>query len=267
MVGNCNKQKQQVMNIVAVIPARMNSSRFPGKPLENIHGMAMVGHCYKRALLSNLLNDVYVATCDKVIYDYIVNMGGKAIMTLDSHEMACDRAAEAMLIIENRNNKKIDILLMLQGDEPMVTPKSIDSVLQPLIDNPKIQIANLYKEIKSITEFEDPNEVKVIIDQKSDAIYFSREPIPSRRKGYSTVPMYKQICSIPFRREFLLKFATMDRTPLEIIEGIDMNRVLENGDKIRMVHSEDESFSVDCPHDLERVIEVMKTDELVTKYI
>mgnify|MGYP001263675367 FL=1 len=255
------------MNIVAVIPARMNSSRFPGKPLENILGMAMVGHCYKRAVMSKILNDVYVATCDNIIYDYIISIGGKAIMTLDSHEMACDRAAEAMLKIEKLKNKKIDILLMLQGDEPMVTPKSIDKVLQPLIDNPKIKIANLYKEIKSISEFEDPNEVKVIIDQESDAIYFSREPIPSRKKGHLTVPMYKQICSIPFRRDFLLEFSNMDRTPLEIIEGIDMNRILENGEKIRMVYSKDESFSVDCPHDLERVIEVMKKDKLVSKYL
>lgn len=255
------------MNIVAVIPARMNSSRFPGKPLEDILGMAMIGHCYKRAIMSNLLNDVYVATCDKVIDDYIKNIGGKSIMTLDSHEMACDRAAEAMLKIEKLTNKKIDILLMLQGDEPMVTAKSIDNVLTPLIENPEIKIANLYKEINSINEFEDPNEVKVIIDKNNNAIYFSREPIPSRKKGHFSVPMYKQICSIPFRRDFLLEFAKMERTPLEIIEGIDMNRILENGGKIKMVYSEDESFSVDCPNDLERVISVMKSDKLLQTYI
>ena len=188
-------------------------------------------------------------------------------MTLDSHEMACDRAAEAMLKIEKNTNKKIDILLMLQGDEPMVTAKSIDNVLKPLVENPEIKIANLYKEINSINEFEDPNEVKVIFDKNKNAIYFSREPIPSRKKGHLTIPMYKQICSIPFRRDFLLEFAKMERTSLEIIEGIDMNRILENGGKIKMVYSEDESFSVDCPNDLERVISLMKSDKLLQTYI
>jgi len=216
------------MNIVAVIPARMNSSRFPGKPLVSLLGMPMIGHCYKRAIMSEILDDVYVATCDSVIYDYIVSIGGKAVMTLESHEMACDRASEAMLKIEKINKNKIDILLMLQGDEPMITPKSINEVLKPLINDSKIKIANLYKEINSVHEFEDPNEVKVIMDKSNYAMYFTREPIPSRKKGVLNVPMFKQICSIPFRRDFLLEFSKMNRTPLEIVEGIDMNRILEN---------------------------------------
>ena len=255
------------MNIVAIIPARMNSSRFYGKPLKDILGMAMVGHCYKRAIMSDLLDDVFVATCDKEIHDYIISIGGKALMTLDSHEMACDRAAEAMLKVEKINKKKIDILLMLQGDEPMVTPKSIDNVLKPLINDNNIKIANLYKELNTVHEFEDPNEVKVIMDSDFNALYFSREPIPSRKKGIKNVPMYKQICSIPFRRNFLLEFSNMKRTPLEIIEGIDMNRVLENGQKVKMVYSQDESFSVDCPNDLIRVTKIMKKDRLIKKYI
>ena len=109
--------------------------------------------------------------------------------------------------------------------------------------------------------------MKVIFDKNKNAIYFSREPIPSRKKGHLTIPMYKQICSIPFRRDFLLEFAKMERTSLEIIEGIDMNRILENGGKIKMVYSEDESFSVDCPNDLERVISLMKSDKLLQTYI
>ena len=255
------------MNIVAVIPARMNSSRFPGKPLISLLGMPMIGHCYKRAIMSEILDDVYVATCDSVIYDYIISIGGKAVMTLDSHEMACDRAAEAMFKIEKINKNKIDILLMLQGDEPMVTPKSINEVLKPLINDSKIKIANLYKEINSVHEFEDPNEVKVIMDKSNYAMYFTREPIPSRKKGVLNVPMFKQICSIPFRRDFLLEFSKMNRTPLEIVEGIDMNRILENSQKVKMVYSEDESYSVDSPGDISRVIEFMSKDELTKKYI
>ena len=255
------------MYIVAIIPARMGSSRFPGKPMMDILGMPMIGHCYKRAIMSKILDDVYVATCDKEIFDYIQNIGGKALMTSDKHEMACDRAAEAMLQVEEISNRKIDILLMLQGDEPMVTPKSIDDVLKPMIEDSSVQIANLYKEIKTIEEFEDPNEVKVILDNNSNALYFSREPIPSRKKGFDNVPMNKQICSIPFRRDFLLEFNDMKRTPLEIIEGIDMNRILENDKKVKMVYSENESFSVDCKTDLLKVIEVMKKDPLIKSYI
>ena len=255
------------MNIVAVIPARMNSSRFPGKPLISLLGMPMIGHCYKRAIMSEILDDVYVATCDSVIYDYIISIGGKAVMTLDSHEMACDRASEAMLKIEKINKNKIDILLMLQGDEPMVTPKSINEVLKPLINDSKIKIANLYKEINSVHEFEDPNEVKVIMDKSNYAMYFTREPIPSRKKGVLNVPMFKQICSIPFRRDFLLEFSKMNRTPLEIVEGIDMNRILENSQKVKMVYSEDESYSVDSPGDISRVIEFLSKDELTKIYI
>jgi len=255
------------MNIVAVIPARMNSSRFPGKPLVSLLGMPMIGHCYKRAIMSEILDDVYVATCDSVIYDYIVSIGGKAVMTLESHEMACDRASEAMLKIEKINKNKIDILLMLQGDEPMITPKSINEVLKPLINDSKIKIANLYKEINSVHEFEDPNEVKVIMDKSNYAMYFTREPIPSRKKGVLNVPMFKQICSIPFRRDFLLEFSKMNRTPLEIVEGIDMNRILENSQKVKMVYSEDESYSVDSPGDISRVIEFLSKDELTKIYI
>jgi 3-deoxy-manno-octulosonate cytidylyltransferase (CMP-KDO synthetase) len=125
----------------------------------------------------------------------------------------------------------------------------------------------LYKEINSVHEFEDPNEVKVIMDKSNYAMYFTREPIPSRKKGVLNVPMFKQICSIPFRRDFLLEFSKMKRTPLEIVEGIDMNRILENSQKVKMVYSEDESYSVDSPADISRVIEFLSNDELTKKYI
>jgi 3-deoxy-manno-octulosonate cytidylyltransferase (CMP-KDO synthetase) len=214
------------MNIIAVIPARMGSSRFPGKPMAEILGMPMIGHCYKRAELSKSINHVYVATCDEEIYNYIKSIDGNVVMTSSSHERACDRAAEAMIKIEKKHKIKTDILLMMQGDEPMVTPRIIEAALNPLINNDNINISNLYKEINSIEEFEDPNEVKVIIDSKGYAIYFSREPIPSRKKGVLDVPMFKQICTIPFRRDYLLEFNNMKQTDLEIIESIDMNRMM-----------------------------------------
>lgn len=255
------------MKIIAVIPARMESSRFPGKPMADILGMPMIGHCYKRAEMCNKIDLVYVATCNKVIFDYIESIGGNVVMTSVNHERACDRAAEAMLKIEKIHNLKTDILLMMQGDEPMVTPRIIEAAISPLINDQKINISNLYREINTIEEFEDPNEVKVILDNKGYAIYFSREPIPSRKKGFLDVPMYKQICTIPFRREYLLNFNSMKQTQLEIIESIDMNRIIENGGKVKMEYSEDESISVDTLSDLSRVIIEMKKDKLIHKYL
>lgn len=255
------------MNIIAVIPARMASTRFPGKPMIDILGMPMIGHCYKRAELCKSINYVYVATCDEEIYNYIKSIDGNVVMTSSSHERACDRAAEAMLKIEKIHNLKTDILLMMQGDEPMVTPKIIEASLKPLINNSEVKISNLYREMDSIDEFEDPNEVKVIINKKGYAIYFSREPIPSRKKGVLNVPMYKQICTIPFRRDYLLEFNNMKQTDLEIIESIDMNRIIENGGKIKMEYSQDESISVDTKNDLDRVIKEMKNDLLIKSYI
>lgn len=255
------------MNIIGIIPARMASTRFPDKPMANILGMPMIGHCYKRSLMCNLFTDVYVATCDKIIYDYIESIGGKAIMTLDTHERASDRTAEAMLKIEKKIRKKIDIVVLLQGDEPMTTASMIESAVKPLLDYSNLEITNLYATIGSIEEFENPNEVKVVIDRESNALYFSREPIPSRKKGVTEVPMFKQVCVIPFRRDFLLEYNEMEQTQLEIIESVDMMRVLENGIKIKMVYIQEDNFSVDTQQDLENVIELMKKDKLVKAYV
>jgi len=255
------------MNVVGIIPARMASSRFPNKPMADILGMPMIGHCLKRSLMCNLLNDVYVATCDKIIFDYVQSIGGKAIMTLDTHERASDRTAEAMLKIEDKTGKKIDIVVLLQGDEPMTNSKMIESAVKPLLENSRIKITNLYASINSVEEFENPNEVKVVLDKSNNALYFSREPIPSRKKGVTDVPMYKQVCVIPFKRDFLLEYNKMEQTQLEIIESVDMMRVLENGIKIKMVYIQEDNFSVDTREDLENVIELMKKDELVKSYI
>ena len=254
------------MNIVAIIPARMNSSRFPGKPLEKIHGMPMIGHCLLRTQLCDKLTGTYVATCDKEIYEYVHSVGGKAIMTSDSHERASDRTAEAMNFIEDENGEKIDIVVMVQGDEPMIQPSMIEESLEPF-DDSSVQVVNLMSNIDSIQEFEDPNEVKVVVDKSSNAIYFSREAIPSRKKGVDDVPMLKQVCIIPFRRDYLLKFNSMHETNLEVIESVDMMRILENGEKVRMVMTDCMSFSVDTLDDLKKVEVAMKNDPLMNTYI
>lgn len=252
--------------IIGIIPARMGSSRFPGKPLAPIHGIPMVGHVYFRSKMCSWLDEVYVATCDPEIFAYIDQMGGKAIMTADTHERCSDRTAEAMLKIEAAMGQKVDIVVMVQGDEPMVTPAMIEQAVKPLLADPGIQVVNLMAVMRTAEEFEDPNEVKVVVGLDGNALYFSREPIPSRKKGAATVPMLKQVCIIPFRRDYLLRFNALPSTPLEQIESVDMLRVLEHGEQVRLVLTDTYTVSVDTPQDLERVKELMRTDQLSKSY-
>jgi len=243
-------------NIIAIIPARMASSRFPGKPMAEINGKPMIGHVYERTKKCSLLLETYVATCDKEISDYITSIGGLTIMTSDKHERASDRTAEAMLKVEELLGEKMDIVVMVQGDEPMVTSKMIQESLEPFQDS-SVNVVNLMAKMETIIEFEDPNEPKVVVDLNGNSIYFSREPIPSMKKGVSKVPMLKQVCIIPFRRDYLLKFNTMPETELERIESIDMNRIIEHGEKVRMVLIDGNPISVDTKSDLLRVSKIL----------
>lgn len=255
------------MNIIAIIPARMGSTRFPGKPLADIHGMSMIGHVYFRCKMSQVLKDVYIATCDQDIMDYAESIGANAVMTANTHERCSDRTAEAMLKIEKQTGSQVDIVVMVQGDEPMVTPCMIDAAIQPLLNNKKIKVTNLMAKMNSIEEFEDPNEIKVIVNLMNEALYFSREPIPSRSKSQHTVPMNKQVCIIPFRRDFLLEFNKLEPTPIEEVESVDMMRILEHGGKVQMVETDTVSLSVDTTEDLARVIAAMKDDALMSRYL
>lgn len=255
------------MNIISIIPARMGSSRFPGKPMKDILGMPMIGHVYKRVKMSKTLSEVYVATCDKEIYDYIEGIGGKAVMTSDCHERCSDRCAEAMLKIEEATGQKCDIMVMVQGDEPLTFPQMIDESIAPMMGDKMIKITNLMADLPSVADFENPNEVKVVVDKNSDALYFSREPIPSRKKGILDVPMKKQVCVIPFRRDFLLEYNAMEPTPLEIIESVDMMRILENGGKVKMIPTSFVTKAVDTPEDLEILNAMMAKDELSKSYL
>ncbi|MDE5832501.1 MAG: 3-deoxy-manno-octulosonate cytidylyltransferase [Desulfovibrio sp.] len=253
-------------NIIAIIPARMGSSRYPGKPLALIHNVPMVGHVAFRTAMSPILSATYVATCDPIIEDYCESAGLNCVMTSDSHVRCSTRTAEALLKIEKETGKKADIVVMVQGDEPMVTPGMIEQAVKPLLEDPSVNVVNLMAEMDTLEEFEDPNEVKVVIDNNSDALYFSREPIPSRKKGADRVPMRKQVCVIPFRRDYLLKFNEMKESPLEIYESVDMLRILEHGEKVRMAPTDARTWSVDTPEDLARVARLMKDDKLMEKY-
>lgn len=255
------------MEIIGIIPARMASSRLPGKPLAGICGVPMVGHVYIRSRMCSRLSDVYVATCDSEIADYVESIGGKAVMTADTHERATDRTAEAMLKIEEEMGKKVDIVVMIQGDEPMLFPEMIDESVEPMLQDETVKVVNLMALMKSREEHDDPNEVKVVVDRNNFALYFSREPIPSWKKGAKDIKMLKQVCIIPFRRDFLIRFNELEETPLEIAESVDMLRVLEHGDKVKMSFTEYDTYSVDTEEDLLRVEGLMKKDKLITKYM
>lgn len=254
------------MNIIAIIPARMGSSRYPGKPLALIHNVPMVGHVAFRTAMSPILSSAWVATCDQIIEDYCKSVGLNCVMTSDTHVRCSTRTAEALLKIEALTGKKADIVVMVQGDEPMVMPEMIDTAVQPMLNDPAINVVNLMAEMDTLEEFEDPNEVKVVVDMNNDALYFSREPIPSRKKGADRVPMLKQVCIIPFRRDYLLQFNEMSEAPLEIYESVDMLRILEHGQKVRMVPTSFRTWSVDTPEDLKRVTRLMEGDALMAAY-
>ena len=251
---------------IGIIPARMASSRLPGKPLVPICGIPMVGHVYFRSKMSQALDEVYIATCDQEICDYASSIGATGIMTADTHERATDRSAEAMEKIETMTGEKADVVVIIQGDEPLLVPQMVDDVIAPLQEDPEVMVANLMSPLKNHEEFEDPNEVKVVVDKNGFALYFSREPIPSVKKGGENIPMMRQLCIMPFRRDFLLTFNNLPPTPLEIIESIDMLRLLENGYKVKIVPTESDSYSVDTPEDLAKVEQLMKNDPLLARY-
>jgi len=244
------------MNILALIPARMGSTRFPGKPMAKILGKPMIGHVYENVTKCDLLTKTVVATCDKEIVDYIKSIGGQAVMTSAKHERASDRCAEALTYLEHEDGIQYDIVVMVQGDEPMTHADMITEAVTPMLNNIDIIVINLLGDIQSEKEFEDRNCIKVVCDLDSNALNFSREPIPTRRFG--NVAMKKQVCIIPFTRDFLLEYTKLAPTPLEIAESVDMMRVLEHGKKVKMVPTKYQTHPVDTQEDLLRVEELMR---------
>jgi 3-deoxy-manno-octulosonate cytidylyltransferase (CMP-KDO synthetase) len=248
--------------IVAIIPARMGSSRFPGKPLAPLLGRPMIEHVVRRAAMCEALEAVYVATCDMEIRDVVERFGGSVLMTSAEHERASDRVAEAAEQIE------ADIVVMIQGDEPMITPEMIVSSLGPLLRDSTVSCVNLVRRIATREEYLDPNTIKVVWNADADALYFSRTPIPAIESAgdFAQARVFKQVCVIPFRREFLRRFARLAPTPLEQAESIDMLRVIEHGGRVRLVETDVDTHAVDTPEDLRRVETLMKDDPLLLRY-
>lgn len=253
------------MNIVGIIAARLAATRFPNKPLARILGIPMVGHVYHRARMSRGLDDVWLATCDAEILAYAESVGAPAVMTSDAHQRATDRIAEALPYIEERTGRRVDIGVLVQGDEPMLVPEMLDELASPMRER-GVEVANLVAPIGGPEEFEDANTVKVVMDCDGFALYFSREPIPSRKKSEDAVPMWKQLGLIAFTREALVAYTRLEPTPLERIESVDMNRLLEHGRRILTVPTAHLTAAVDTPQDLKRVERLMRDDPLVARY-
>ena len=247
------------MKVTAIIPARMGSSRFPGKPLAKICGHTMIEHVLRRVSLSKTLDSVVVATCDHVIVEEVERCGGRAVMTSDKHERCTDRIEEAADQVGG------DIIVNIQGDEPFVTPKMIDLAVAPMLKDPSLVCTNLMSRITDLETLEDPNEVKVVFDRKMDALYMSREPIPSLKKGGAFDHAWKQVCVIPFTNDFLHAFSKLEPTPLEIRESVDMMRAIEHGFKVRMIPCEATGLSVDTEGDRADAEKEMAGDPLFRK--
>jgi 3-deoxy-manno-octulosonate cytidylyltransferase (CMP-KDO synthetase) len=250
------------MRTIGIIPVRMGSSRFPGKPLAPIHDIPMLGHVYFRSRLNRRLSGLYIATCDEEIRDYAVHIGAACIMTSRAHQRASDRTAEAACAIEQRVGT-IDAVVMIQGDEPMIHPAMLDEAVAPLIREAHVDVVNLMAAMDAGAAV-DPNEIKVVVAQNGNALYFSRHPVPWQQAGACDV--FKQVCVIPFRRAFLSTFAALEPTNLERAESIDMLRALEHGYAVRMVKTAYATSSVDTPADLARVAALMQSDRLVASY-
>ena len=247
------------MKVTAIIPARMGSSRFPGKPLATICGHTMIEHVLRRVSLSKSLDSVVVATCDRVIVEEVERCGGRAVMTSDKHERCTDRIEEAADQVGG------DIIVNIQGDEPFVTPEMIDLAVAPMLKDPSLVCTNLMSRITDLETLEDPNEVKVVFDRNMDALYMSREPIPSLKKGGAFDHAWKQVCVIPFTNDFLHAFSKLEPTPLEIRESVDMMRAIEHGFKVRMIPCEATGLSVDTEGDRADAEKEMAGDPLFRK--
>jgi len=255
------------VKIIAIIPARMAATRFPNKPMAKIKGIPMIGHCYLRSKMCKLMDDVYVATCDQEIFDYIQGIGGKVVMTSNKHERATERTAEALIYIEsNLELTEYDIIVMVQGDEPLINPDMLREAVEPFIDNPNRKVVNLMSELKTEDEKNNSNNVKVVFGKNKDALYMSREAIPSNQKYLNIFKTYRQLGLIAFKRSALIDFVNFKTTNLEIIESVDMNRLLENNIPIYMQETNYQSDAVDTISDLEKVSYKMENDDIFKNY-
>ncbi|HFQ82073.1 MAG TPA: 3-deoxy-manno-octulosonate cytidylyltransferase [Desulfobacterales bacterium] len=244
-------------NVVAIIPARYHSNRFEGKPLAKIMGKPMVQRVYERASSVELLSRVAVATDDERIAHCVRGFGGEVVMTRSDHVSGTDRLAEAAELL---NIGEQDVVVNIQGDQPMFDRQVVRQVAQPLIDDPALPMATLIYKIIRETEINDPNHVKTVFDRNGMALYFSRSPIPFQRNPDEPVPptYYKHLGFYAYRKGFLLTFVGLPEGEWERFEKLEQLRALEFGYRIKVVLTEHDSVEVDTPKDLQRVEELLR---------
>jgi 3-deoxy-manno-octulosonate cytidylyltransferase (CMP-KDO synthetase) len=251
------------MKIVIGIPVRLGSTRFPGKPLCDILGKTMIEHCYRRCSLSKYATKLFVAACDEEIRNKVESFGGSVIMTDPGIQRPGLRVAAAAETLDLDDD---DIVVVVQGDEPLVHPDMIDLAIEPLLTHSNIFVSNLCAK-PTIEEWADPGEIKVVCDLEMNALYMSRSPIPSIAHEEKRAIWWKQVCIMPFRWHFLKKFNNeLISTPLELQESVEMIRAIQHGYKVKMVPSPYSSKSVDTNEDRKAVEVLMKNDTLYSKY-
>ena len=232
--------------VIAVIPARMGSSRFPGKPLAQILDLPMIEHVRRRVMLCEAIDEVVVATCDQEIVDTVQEASGKAVMTADSHERCTDRVAEAMQDLSG------DIVVVVQGDEPLLMPEALSHLVDPFLQDQTINCVNLISRISTPEDLTDVDIVKAILAETGDVMCFTRAAAPYQRVEGQR-PMYRQTGLSAFSRTFLTEFTELSPTQLEIIESVDFLRILGHGHKIRASVYDNRTIGVDRPTDVCKV--------------
>ncbi len=256
--------------VIAVIPARWDSTRFPGKPLAKINDKPMIQWVVERVLIAKFVTEVIVATDDKRIYSAVEEFGGHAVMTAKAHASGSDRIAEVASALS------CDIVVNVQGDEPLISPDDVDLVVSSLINDPSVKVSTLKTRILRPEDLLDPNVVKVVTDMNGFALYFSRAPIPFARDGAapaflggsgrqaqeSQTSMFKHIGVYAFTRPFLLEFSGWEKSGLEETEKLEQLRILERGVAIKVEETAMDSVGVDCPEDVAKVEAVFNARNL-----
>ena len=236
------------MKVIAVIPARYASTRFPAKLMQDLGGKTVITRTYEAAVNTNLFDDIFVVTDSDLIFNEIVSQGGKAIMSSKEHESGSDRIAEAV------SNLEVDIVINIQGDEPFIDKDSLAKLIQVYKNDSKgeVDLASLMREITAIQDIENPNNVKVVVDQNGFALYFSRSVIPYPREINVGVRYMQHIGIYAFRKQALMDFYSLPMKSLEASEKLEQLRYLEFGKRIKMVETNHVGIGIDTPEDLEK---------------
>lgn len=249
--------------VTAIIPARFASTRFPGKPLALLKGLPMIQHVYRRVAAAELVDRVIVATDDQRILDCVRGFGGEAMLTRADHPTGTDRLAEVAMMVDS------ELIVNVQGDEPLIHPQMIDQAIRPLVENAEIEMGTLAARLTQVEDFNNPNVVKVVRDLDGFALYFSRSPIPWPRdisavelESYlPRLAVWRHVGLYVYRRALLLDYPGWPETPLEQLERLEQLRALERGVRLYVAETEWDSHGVDTPADLERVEKLMSKEK------